>query len=190
MAASRRQPDTPLKQALFEEAPWFDSFQAVRLLGRLARGHARNGRASVPADEVVRFKTRPTLAFLPAPVLALDAERNEIGDTVTVPQADEAAARLQMATGRTPIIYISRYGPDERGTGLPNSVLSRCPLWLPAYNSRPICPPGWSQWMLWQYTDGTIGSGAVPVAGIGRCDRSRFAGTVADLAAWWNGPAG
>ena len=123
------------------------------------------------------------------PVFALDAEPNQIGGTVTVAQTAEAAARLHMATGRTPLIYISRYGPDERGTGFPNSVLSRCPLWLPAYNSRPICPPGWSQWLLWQYTDGTIGSGPVPVAGIGRCDRSRFAGTVADLTAWWSGPA-
>jgi len=123
------------------------------------------------------------------PVFALDAEPNQIGGTVTVAQTAEAAARLHMATGRTPLIYISRYGPDEQGTGFPNSVLSRCPLWLPAYNSRPICPPGWSQWLLWQYTDGTIGSGPVPVAGIGRCDRSRFAGTVADLTAWWSGPA-
>jgi hypothetical protein len=28
----------------------------------------------------------------------------------------------------------------------------------------------------------------VPVAGIGRCDRSRFAGTTADLVAWWRKP--
>lgn len=121
-------------------------------------------------------------------VLALDAEPNEIGGTVTVTQTAEAAARLHMATGRTPLIYVSRYGPDKRGTGFPNSVLSRCPLWLPAYNSLPICPTGWSKWLLWQHTDGSVGSEVAPVAGIGRCDRSRFAGTVADLAAWWNGP--
>ena len=82
------------------------------------------------------------------PVLALDAEQNEIGGTVTVPQAAEAVARVQMATGKAPLVYINRYGPDGRGTDFPNSVLSRCPLWLPAYNSRPICPPGWSKWTL------------------------------------------
>jgi len=119
------------------------------------------------------------------PVLALDVEQNQIGGTVTVPQAAEAAARLQMVTGHAPFVYISRYGPDDRGTGLPNSVLSRCPLWLPAYNSRPICPPGWSNWTLWQYTDGSLGSDVAPAPGIGKCDRSRFAGTVAELAAWW-----
>jgi lysozyme len=121
-------------------------------------------------------------------VLALDAERNDIGATVTVAQTAEAAARLQMATGKPPLIYIGRYGPDGRGTGLPNGVLSRCPLWLPAYNSRPVCPPGWSKWTLWQHTDGSVGSDVVPVPGIGRCDRSRFSGTIADLAAWWNLP--
>jgi lysozyme len=119
-------------------------------------------------------------------VLALDAEANGIGKTVTVAQTAEAAARLHMATGRAPLVYINRYGPDERGTGFPNGVMSRCPLWLPAYNTRPVCPPGWSKWTLWQHTDGRVGPDAVPVPGIGRCDRSRFAGTVAELAAWWS----
>lgn len=122
------------------------------------------------------------------PVLALDAESNGIGGTVTVAQTAEAAARLHMVTGRAPLVYIGRYGPDGRGTGLPNGVLSRCPLWLPAYGSRPVCPPGWSKWTLWQHTDGSVGSDVSPVPGIGRCDRSRFAGTVGDLAAWWKGP--
>jgi lysozyme len=121
-------------------------------------------------------------------VLALDVEPNDIGGTVTVVQAAEAAARLQMATGRAPLVYISRYGIDGRGTGFPNSVLSRCPLWLPAYNSRPVCPAGWSKWALWQYTDGTTGHSVQRVPGIGPCDRSRFAGTADELAAWWNGP--
>jgi lysozyme len=121
-------------------------------------------------------------------VLALDAEANAIGGTVTVAQAAEAAGRLHMATGSMPLIYINRYGPDQRGTGLPNSVLSRCPLWLPAYNSRPVCPPGWFKWALWQYSDGSVGSDAAPVAGIGPCDRSRFAGAVGDLAVWWKNP--
>ena len=121
-------------------------------------------------------------------LLALDAELNAIGGTVTVAQAAEAAARLQMATGSLPLIYINRYGPDQRGSGLPNDVLSRCPLWLPAYSSRPVCPLGWSKWVLWQHTDGNVGPNSAPVPGIGRCDRSRFAGTTADLVAWWTRP--
>jgi lysozyme len=121
-------------------------------------------------------------------LLALDAEPNAIGGSVTVAQTAEAAARLNMATGSMPLIYMNRYGPDQRGTGLPNSVLSRCPLWLAAYNSRPVCPPGWSKWAMWQHTDGSVGSDVVPVPGIGPCDRSRFAGTIADLVIWWKHP--
>lgn len=124
-------------------------------------------------------------------VLALDAEPNGIGSTVTITQTAEAAARLHMATGRAPLVYVGRYGPDGRGTGFPNGVLARCPLWLPAYSSRPVCPPGWTSWTMWQHTDGNVGSDVVPVPGIGRCDRSRFAGTLTELVSWWNsaGPA-
>lgn len=168
-------------------ANWIDATFAPRFAAATAAGLLVGGYHflddSEPALQVENF----LLVAGGCPVLALDAEPNEIGGTVTVAQTAEAAARLNMATGRTPLIYISRYGPDERGTGFPNSVLSRCSLWLPAYNSWPVCPLGWSQWVLWQHTDGSIGSDVVPVPGIGRCDRSRFAGTVADLAAWWNG---
>ena len=93
------------------------------------------------------------------PLLALDAEANDIGSTVAVAQAAEAAARLQMATGQTPLVYINRYGPDERGTGFPNGVLSRCPLWLPSYGSRPVCPAEKSEWN----TQFQIQSGRIPV---------------------------
>jgi lysozyme len=121
------------------------------------------------------------------PVLALDAETNEIGTTVTITQTAEAAARLAMATGRAPLVYVGRYGPDQHGTGLPNGILSRCPLWLPSYGRRPICPPGWSAWKLWQHTDGHVGSDVIPVPGIGACDRSKFAGTIDELRPWWVG---
>jgi lysozyme len=121
-------------------------------------------------------------------VLAIDAEPNGMGSTATIAQTAETVARLHMATGRAPLVYVGRYGPDGRGTGFPNGVLSRCPLWLPAYSSRPVCPPGWTAWTLWQHTDGNAGVDVAPVPGIGRCDRSRFAGTVAELAAWWDSP--
>lgn len=139
---------------------------------------------SAPDTQVENFLTVAEDCSL----LALDVEPNEIGGTVTIAHAAEAAARLHMTTGRAPLVYVSRYGPDNRGTGFPNSVLSRCPLWLPAYGSRPVCPAGWTKWVLWQHTDGNVGSDIAPVPGIGRCDRSRFAGTVAELIQWWQDP--
>jgi lysozyme len=139
---------------------------------------------SLPKSQVDNFLSMAEGCSL----LALDAEPNGIGGTVSIAQTAEAAARLHMVTARMPLVYVGRYGPDGRGTGFPNSILSRCPLWLPAYGARPICPPGWSHWKLWQHTDGRVGEHVMPVPGIGPCDRSRFAGTVTELATWWRSP--
>lgn len=97
--------------------------------------------------------------------------------------AAQAVATVHTATGKWPVLYTGRYMLSS-----PSAVLSNCPLWLPEYGTNPVCPPGWSKWALWQHTDGNVGSDAVPVAGIGRCDRSRFAGTIADLVTWWRQP--
>jgi lysozyme len=164
------------------DATFTSQFAAARAAGLLVGAYHFLDN-SAPELQVENF----LLVAEGCPLLALDAEVNAIGGTVAVAQAAEAAARLHMATGRAPLIYVNRYGPDGHGTGFPNSVLSRCPLWLPAYNSRPVCPPGWSNWTLWQYTDGSAGSDAVSVPGIGKCDRSRFAGTTSELTAWWQG---
>jgi lysozyme len=114
------------------------------------------------------------------PRLAIDIEANGMGDTVSIAQAAELVARLQMATGKLPLVYMGRWGPTGDGAGLPNSVLTRCPLWLPEYGPNPVPPDGWDMWTLWQYTS----SGDCPGVG-GICDRSQFSGTADDLAAWW-----
>ena len=98
----------------------------------------------------------------------------------TAAQAAAAVMTVKSITGRLPVLYTGRYVLSA-----PNSMLSQCPLWLAEYGSRPVCPPGWSQWKLWQHTDGRVGSGPMTVPGIGACDRSRFAGTVDELKAWW-----
>ena len=108
------------------------------------------------------------------PVLALDLERDPSGPSTIPAQAAGAAARIATATGRPPLIYVGRWFP-----GLPQAALATCPLWLPEYGAAPVCPPGWRQWRLWQYTD------RAEVPGLGRVDRSRFAGDPAALAAWW-----
>jgi lysozyme len=116
----------------------------------------------------------------PAPLLALDIEPNGTGQTVSITQAAEIISYVQSLTGKLPLVYIGRYGPSGSGIGLPNAVLSRCPLWLPEYGSNPIPPRGFGFPMLWQYT----ATGAV--AGIGGpCDRNRFNGTEEQLRAFW-----
>jgi lysozyme len=117
----------------------------------------------------------------PSAPLFLDAERNP-SSQASLSTVAGVATRIRMRLGYWPGLYMGRDGPDGSGTGLPNIVLANCPLWLPEYGTSPICPPGWSAWKLWQYTDGT---GQAQVPGIGQCDQSRFAGSLDELKAWW-----
>jgi lysozyme len=137
--------------------------------------------ASSPAAQVAHFLT---VAVSEAGVswLAIDWEPYP-SSQASVMQAATAVASVQAATGRWPVLYTIRYM-----LSVPNRTLSKCPLWLAEYGNRPICPPGFTAWRMWQHTDGQVGSAVVPVPGIGPCDRSRFAGTVAELKAWWSNP--
>jgi lysozyme len=136
---------------------------------------------SSPAEQVAHFLT---VAVSEAGVdwLALDWEPYP-SSQASVMQAATAVASVQVATGRWPVLYTIRYM-----LSVPNRTLSKCPLWLAEYGNRPICPPGFTAWRMWQHTDGQVGSAVVPVPGIGPCDRSRFSGTVAEVKAWWSNP--
>jgi lysozyme len=112
-------------------------------------------------------------------LLVVDFEAYERSQP-TVTQAATAVMTVKSVSGRFPVLYTGRYTLTA-----PNAMLSQCPLWLAEYGSRPVCPPGWSQWKLWQHTDGRVGSAPRSVPGIGPCDRSRFAGNVDQLKAWW-----
>ena len=134
---------------------------------------------SSPAEQVAHFLT---IAVSEGMVkwLALDWEPYP-ASPANVMQAATAVASVQAATGKWPILYTIR-----SMLSAPNKTLSNCPLWLAEYGTRPICPPGFTAWRLWQHTDGQVGSAVVPVPGVGPCDRSKFAGTVDQLRAWWS----
>jgi lysozyme len=136
---------------------------------------------SNPAEQVAHFLT---VAKSEAGVswLAIDWETYPASQA-SVMQAATAAASVQAATGMWPIAYMNRFMLSA-----PNATLSKCPLWLAEYGSNPICPSGFTAWRLWQHTDGQVGSAVVPVPGVGLCDRSKFAGTVDQLRAWWSPP--
>lgn len=117
-------------------------------------------------------------------VLAIDVEPNGLGETVLVSQAAEIVTRVQMAKGRAPLVYMTRWGPAGNGAGLPNAVLARCPLWIADYTDAPEpgpLPAGWVGWSFWQFTScGAVGGCKAPV------DQSRFVGDIGDLMLWWN----
>ena len=133
---------------------------------------------SNPAEQVAHFLT---VAVSEAMVnwLAVDWEPYPVSQAGVI-HAATAVASVRAATGTWPVLYTIR-----GMLSAPNNTLSNCPLWLAEYGTRPICPPGFTAWQLWQHTDGQVGSAVVPVPGVGPCDRSKFAGTVDQLRAWW-----
>lgn len=70
-----------LKEDLFDEPYRFEFFQAVRLLASIYRDKKRVGSDALPADEIVRFRSRPALDFPPSEVHELrKAEDPQSGD--------------------------------------------------------------------------------------------------------------
>jgi lysozyme len=115
-------------------------------------------------------------------LLALDFEPSATNQTVES-NAAVFLSTVKSMIGTWPVLYTGRW---DVAPAQPDFL--QCALWLAEYGSSPVCPPGWSEWKLWQHTDGEIGSGVVPVPGIGRCDRNRFAGMVSQLSEWWRSP--
>jgi type VI secretion system protein ImpH len=78
MAAESRGTDHHLAERLFAESYRFDFFQAVRLLERLYPQRQPVGRGNTtPADEVVRFRTRPSLAFPPSQLYSITTRNGD-----------------------------------------------------------------------------------------------------------------
>ena len=120
--------------------------------------------------------------------LAIDCESNAgaADGSVTIPLAAAAAQAIADAAGFLPFFYSTRFGPDGKGGGLPNAVLSGCPLWLAEWGNAPICPPGWTGWTMWQCTNGQTGRDVIPVPGLGAVDRSYIAaGSLSEIDLWW-----
>lgn len=119
-------------------------------------------------------------------LICIDYERSSSGPDMSIEQLERLVALLAQRLGRFPVVY----GGDllRFGLGIGRSeVLASCPLWYARYSSVPSgIPPGvWTDYALWQYTNGASGPEPHAAAGIGRCDRSRFNGTTADLQEAW-----
>jgi lysozyme len=143
--------------------------------------------ATTPASAQAQWLLQTTGA-LEGIELAIDVESNAGGaaGTVTIALAADVAQAIADLVGFLPIYYGTRFGPDGAGTGLPNATLAQCPLWLGEWGNLPICPAGWSQWKLWQSTNGQTGSGVTPVPGLGPVDRSYIAASsLAEIDSWW-----
>jgi lysozyme len=122
----------------------------------------------------------------PRDLLVLDLESNLDGPSMSLEEAREFVSHVQLATGRWPGLYSGNYVKEMLG-GQVDPVLANCWFWLAQYGPTAVVPPTWQAWTLWQYTDGGQGPPPHDVAGIGRCDRDLFAGTLRQLLEWWDG---
>lgn len=89
------------------------------------------------------------------PILALDIEENG-GNTMSLTNAEAFVEHIKEKTGKCPLIYGGYY--LKQIVSKKSTVLTSCPLWLSQYSNQPSMPQGWSDFTLWQYTDGSSGS--------------------------------
>jgi lysozyme len=134
--------------------------------------------SSDPEKQIKHFMNDVMATKIPGILRCVDFEPSPATKAI-----EDALAVYVLDSGNPPMLYTGRWEIP-----VINPILQKCEIWLAEYGSSPVCPPGWSQWKLWQHTDGQIGSAPVPVPGIGPCDRSRFAGTVDELRAGWGSP--
>lgn len=121
-------------------------------------------------------------------LLVLDFEENPLASetTMSLEQAKAFVNRIFEKTGKYPGLYGGSLLKAQVQSGA-DAVLSKCWLWLSEYGPHAILPHGWAQYAFWQYTDGNVGPGALPIDGIGHCDRDLFNGTAEGLVAFWKG---
>ncbi len=124
-------------------------------------------------------------------LMVLDFERNTTqlrnGTTEPTMNLEEASAfvsQIKLKTGKYPGIYGGALLRESLRT-VSNTILSECWLWIAQYAAAPKLPNGWSSYTFWQFTDGVHGPGALPVPGIGPCDRDVFKGNESELISFW-----
>lgn len=111
----------------------------------------------------------------------LDIEQNDgVGAATIISRMHTWLDAVERCTGKRPMIYTAGWfwNPNVGST-----AFGTYPLVVAAYGpSCPTLPMGWSNWIIFQYSDGTTPSGLPAVPGIGQsCDRDKFNGNLAAL---------
>jgi lysozyme len=78
---------------------------------------------------------------------------------------------VETGTGLPPFIYTGSYFWQDN---VVSTAFGKTPIWIAAYGPPcPSVPPGWKNWLFWQYSDGN-----------GKLDHDVFNGTLAQLKAY------
>jgi lysozyme len=125
-------------------------------------------------------------------LLALDWEPEPNGHTMSADQARRFLELVAERTGQKPVLYGGELLKDRKRVGPQgDSFLCEHRLWLSHYAAKPVLPPGFGSYFLWQYTGDGAGPGPHAVDGIAETgiDLNVYPGTAEDLAAFWVEPA-
>lgn len=165
----------------FTDPNYQNNFQQAQALGLLwGAYHFGNGDDGVTQADFFLNTVVPAANT----ILVLDFESNNGGSTMSLQEARDFVTHIQSVTGTWPGLYAGSYLKEQLGTQA-DPVLQNCWLWLAQYGPTPVLPPGWTNWTVWQYTDGHIVTDPSPIPGISPCDRDFFIDTEAVLQAKW-----
>ena|SRR5215471_174355 len=98
-------------------------------------------------------------------LLALDWE--DAG--VTIDQALEFLEMLEDKAQRSPVLYSGHVLKDALAGQPASPSLTKYRLWLAQYASKPVLPPGYSDYWAWQFTDKGQVPGISPPTDLNEC---------------------
>jgi GH25 family lysozyme M1 (1,4-beta-N-acetylmuramidase) len=121
-------------------------------------------------------------------LVALDYEQ-DAGNQMTLDGARQFLQGIEAKLGRKAVLYSGSLIKSELGS-TKDAYFGSHRLWLAQYGSVPSVQASWSNYWLWQYTDGTAGPGprscpGIPGNSAGNLDCDAFQGDAAHLAAQW-----
>jgi len=118
---------------------------------------------------------------------ALDWEDNPSGPTMTAAEAKEFIQLLEAQIGEGRCVIYSGNTAKEKISGRDPFFGARR-LWLAQYGTSPTCQSSWSDFWLWQYSDGSVGPGPHGCPGVtGDVDTNSYDDSDDQLFSEWTG---
>lgn len=172
----------------YTDPTYVDQRRAAKAVGlKWGAYHFADGSdAAQQADNFLKFAS-PDMDEL----FCLDWEDNPGGSKMTVSQVKQWVESVESGLRRPGACVI--YGGNTIKEGLGSRVdpwFGKRRLWLCQYGSTPVVQASWTNYWLWQFTDGVSGPEPHSIDGIGPCDINSYLHGVTALESEWADGAG
>jgi GH25 family lysozyme M1 (1,4-beta-N-acetylmuramidase) len=155
-----------------------DRGERVRIAYHFA--HADPGRSGASEARFFLAHVRANGGWRHSDIPALDIEAGSLSGRDLDRFIDEFCAEVEKSW-RPGLIYSGEWYLGPKGVKTAGPRRRGWKLWTSAYGPRPTIYSGFTDWLFWQYTDGSVGPPPRSVPGIGNCDVSSFNGSLAEL---------